>query len=76
MATKEATSIEADQHFAIMARSIADEDNRRGVKRVRCREYEVALKRVARRLGMSVYELYIYLGVRNLALSRSSPEGW
>jgi hypothetical protein len=46
------------------------------VKRVRCREYEAALKRVTRRLGMSVYELYIYLGVRKLAHSRSSPEGW
>ena len=76
MAKKETASIETDLHFAIMARSIADEDTRKGVKRVRCREYEAALKRITRRLGMSVYEMYVYLGIRNLALSRSSPEGW
>ena len=40
MAKKEAVSIETDQHFAIMARSIADEDSKNGVKRVRCHEYE------------------------------------
>jgi hypothetical protein len=76
MAKKEIASIETDLHFAIMARSIADEDTRKGVKRVRRREYEAALKRVTKRLGMSVYEMYIYLGIRNLALSRSSPKGW
>jgi len=75
-AKKEAASIETDLHFAIMARSIADEDTRKGVKKVRCREYEAALKRVAKRLGMSLNEMYFYLGIRDLALSRSSPEGW
>ena len=76
MAKIETASIETDLHFTIMAHSIADEDTRRGVKRVRCREYEAALKRVASRLGMSVYEMYIYLGMKDLILSLCSPDGW
>jgi hypothetical protein len=76
MARNSITSTEADLAFATMARTLADEDARKGVKRVRCREYEAILKKLAKRLGMSVYEMYIYLGIRNLAVSRSSPDGW
>jgi len=76
MTRKGMGSIVTDLAFATMARSLADEDAWKGVKRVRCREYEAALKRVTKRLGMSVYEMYIYLGMRELAVSRSSPEGW
>ena len=63
-------SIRTDLAFTIMARSLADEDAGKGVAKNRCREYEAALKRVAKRLGMTVGEMYVYLGIRRIARTR------
>jgi thermostable 8-oxoguanine DNA glycosylase len=47
--------------FATLARSLADEVAGEGVNNNRSLEYEIALKRVAMRLGMTVGEMYHYL---------------
>jgi thermostable 8-oxoguanine DNA glycosylase len=47
--------------FSTLARSLADEDAGKGVTKNRCLEYEIALKRVAMRLGMTVGEMELYL---------------
>jgi thermostable 8-oxoguanine DNA glycosylase len=49
------------QAFAVMARTLADEDAGKGATRNRRLEYEAALERVVERLGMTVGELEIYL---------------
>jgi len=67
---KRMASIRTDLAFATMARSLADEDAGKGVMRNRYRKYEAALKRVAERLGMTVGEMYIYLGIRRIARAR------
>jgi thermostable 8-oxoguanine DNA glycosylase len=47
--------------FSTLARSLADEVAGEGVTNNQYLEYEIALKRVAMRLGMTVGEMYHYL---------------
>jgi thermostable 8-oxoguanine DNA glycosylase len=56
-----ASSRETNLAFSTLARSLADEDAGKGVTWNRYLEYEVALKRVAMRLGMTVGEMELYL---------------
>ena len=56
-----ASSRETNLAFSILARSLADEDAGKGVTKNRYLEYEIALKRVAMRLGITVGEMELYL---------------
>ena len=61
MLKRMASSRETNLAFSTLARSLADEDAGKGVTWNRYLEYEVALKRVAMRLGMTVGEMELYL---------------
>jgi len=56
-----ASSRKTNLAFATLARSLADEVAGEGVNNNLYFEYEIALKRVAMRLGMTVGEMYHYL---------------
>ena len=56
-----ASSRKTNLAFATLARSLADEVAGEGVTNNLYFEYEIALKRVAMRLGMTVGEMYHYL---------------
>ena len=56
-----ASSRKTNLAFATLAHSLADEVAGEGVNNNWYFEYEIALKRVAMRLGMTVGEMYHYL---------------
>jgi thermostable 8-oxoguanine DNA glycosylase len=71
-----ASSRKTNLAFATLAHSFADEDAGKGVTWNRYLEYEIALKRVAMRLGMTVGEMELYLSYNKTDSVGSSPEGW
>jgi hypothetical protein len=69
-----ASSRKTNLAFATLAHSLADEVAGEGVNNNWYFEYEIALKRVAMRLGMTEDDMELYLGIRRRTVYEVAPK--
>jgi DNA-binding NarL/FixJ family response regulator len=74
MAIKRIESSRNNLAFGTLAHSPADEDAGKSVSRYRYTEREIALMKLARKLGMTENDIESYLGIRRRTVYEVAPK--